>query len=143
MRHQSLSAAIILSAALASAAVAETPARNFDAVAAAPDSHQVLLENDKVRVLRVTVAPGAVEPVHEHRWPSVMYFEQPQPITYIIYEFAGGALVEAQRIEAPAMTADEAHWAEPEGLHAVENRGAEPFIALRVEFKDGAGPAAP
>jgi quercetin dioxygenase-like cupin family protein len=142
MRKQSLPAAIILSAALASAALAETPARNFDAVAAAPDSHQVLLENDKVRVLRVVVAPGAVEPAHEHRWPSVMYFEQPQPIAYIVYELAGGALVEAQRIEAPALPTGEAVWADPEGLHAVENRGSEPFIALRVEFKDGA-PATP
>ena len=59
---------------------------SFEAVTAAPNSHRVLFEDDRIRVLRVEVAPGATEPIHDHRWPSVMYFEQPQPITYIAYE---------------------------------------------------------
>jgi len=43
------------------------------AVIAAPRNHKILLENDNVRVLDVTIAPGETEPVHFHRWPSVLY----------------------------------------------------------------------
>lgn len=110
---------------------------NFDAVAAAPGSHRVLLEDDKIRVLRVEVAPGATEPVHNHRWPSVMYFERPQPITYITYKVVDGKLVETGRIDAPALEVAQTVRGEPEGLHAVLNRGSTAFLAVRFEFKDG------
>ena len=108
---------------------------NFDAVAAAPTSHQVLLENESVRVLRVTIEPGATEPVHDHAWPSIMYFEKAQAITYITYELKDGFPVEARRMDAPAEALTGAVSSPPEGLHAVQNRGTETFTALRVEFK--------
>lgn len=79
-----------LAMALIAATSAQAQTETFDAVAAAPQSHVVLFEDDKIRVLRVEVAPGATEPVHDHRRPSVMYFEQPQPITYIEYKLVGG-----------------------------------------------------
>lgn len=113
---------------------------NFDAVAAAPASHRVLMEDDKIRVLRVEVAPGATEPVHDHRWPSVMYFEQPQPITYIVYKLVDGRPVETSRVDAPALAVSLTVRGEPEELHAVKNRGSAPFLAVRVEFKDGKQP---
>lgn len=131
---------LLLAVVVAPAACAGVPETNYEAVAAAPDSHEVLLENEEVRVLRVTIAPGMSEPVHEHSWPSVMYFEQPQPIVYVAYEEVDGELVETNRVEAPAMPAGLAVWGEPEGLHSVENRGAEPFVALRVEFKPRSPP---
>ncbi|NQE61370.1 hypothetical protein [Caulobacter sp. RHG1] len=112
-------------------------AKNFDAVAAAPSSHQVLLENESLRVLRVSIAPGATEPVHDHQWPSVMYFERAQPITYITYKLVDGAPVEIERVDAPVDALTGAVSAPPEGLHAVRNRGTGQFLALRVEFKPG------
>ena len=45
----------------------------MDAVAAAPGNHRVLLENDRVRVLEVTVNPGEREPLHAHCLPGVEY----------------------------------------------------------------------
>jgi hypothetical protein len=42
-----------------------------DAVAAAPVNHKVVLENDVVRVLDVTVPLYSMEPPHTHFWPSV------------------------------------------------------------------------
>ena len=116
----------------------EAPTAQFDAVAAAPKSHRVLMEDDKIRVLRVEVAPGATEPVHDHRWPSVMYFEQPQPITYVAYKLVDGRPVETERIDAPAFEVSQTVRGEPEGLHAVTNRGPKPFVAVRIEFKDQA-----
>ena len=45
---------------------------HLDAVIAAPKNHRVLLEDETVRVLEVTVQPGEREQVHHHRWPSIM-----------------------------------------------------------------------
>jgi hypothetical protein len=45
-----------------------------DALVAAPQNHKLLFENDEVRVLEVTVLPGVREPLHAHRYPSVMYY---------------------------------------------------------------------
>ena len=39
----------------------------LDALLAAPDSHRLLLETDRVRVLEVVIEPGAREPEHTHR----------------------------------------------------------------------------
>ena len=46
-----------------------------DAVAAAPDHHKVILENNAVRVLEARVPLHSKEPPHTHPWPSV-FFEQ-------------------------------------------------------------------
>jgi len=48
----------------------------FDAVAAAPKHHKVLFENDKLRVLEVTLEPQDEEPLHHHRWPSVFVLDE-------------------------------------------------------------------
>jgi hypothetical protein len=50
----------------------------LDAVAAAPANHKVLFENDRLRVLEVTLEPSEEEPTHHHRWPSVFIFDQMQ-----------------------------------------------------------------
>lgn len=50
----------------------------LDAVVAAPANHRVLFENDRLRVLEVTLEPGDEEPTHHHRWPSVFVFDQVQ-----------------------------------------------------------------
>ena len=47
----------------------------LDAVVAAPDHHKVIFENDKLRVLEVTLEPDDEEPLHHHRWPSVFVLD--------------------------------------------------------------------
>jgi len=107
----------------------------LDAVIAAPASHHVVLENDRVRILSVRIAPGKTEPVHTHAWPSIMRVEAPQPLTYIAYELRDGKLVETGRKSQPLRSPAEAEWMEPEGPHAVENRGSSEYRALRIELK--------
>lgn len=51
----------------------------LDAVAAAPKQHKVLFENDRLRVLEVTLEPNEEEPTHHHRWPSVFVFDRLKP----------------------------------------------------------------
>ena len=50
----------------------------LDAVVAAPKHHKVVFENERLRVLEVTLEPNDEEPVHHHRWPSVFVFDQVQ-----------------------------------------------------------------
>lgn len=45
---------------------ADWPA-NLDAFIAVPDNHKILMENEKVWVLEVTLALGDTEEVHHHR----------------------------------------------------------------------------
>jgi hypothetical protein len=45
----------------------------LDAMVAAPDHHEVLLENERVRGLDSRIQPGERVPVHTHRWASVLY----------------------------------------------------------------------
>ncbi|AMJ66661.1 hypothetical protein [Hymenobacter sp. PAMC 26628] len=66
---------------------------SLDAVVAAPQFHRILFENDRVRVLEVTVGPHQREPVHTHRWPSVLYKEQTGKGRY--YDAAGQLLHES------------------------------------------------
>ncbi|WP_117880308.1 cupin domain-containing protein [Aureibaculum luteum] len=44
----------------------------LDAVVSAGKTHKILLENDEVRVLEVTLKPGETGSLHHHRWPSVI-----------------------------------------------------------------------
>lgn len=109
-----------------------------DAVAAAPDSHRVLLENDRVRVLEVIIRPGEREPPHTHRWPSVMTVTEKARIRY--YDADGELRFETPPRSGEATAELGADWLRPEGLHSVENIDLRPFRALRVELKEAAGP---
>ena len=74
--------AVLLAGALGAAFLLGQTTSNFDewwtpdndALAAAPQNHKLLFENDDVRVLEVTVQPGVREPLHAHRYPSVLYY---------------------------------------------------------------------
>jgi hypothetical protein len=50
---------------------------SMDAVSAAPKNHKVLYEDEKVRILEVTVEPGEKENLHYHRWPSILIIDSP------------------------------------------------------------------
>jgi predicted metal-dependent enzyme (double-stranded beta helix superfamily) len=105
----------------------------LDAVAAAPASHRVLLENDSVRVVEVVIEPGAKEPPHTHRWPSVMIIDRSTRIRY--YDENDSLAYESpERVEEK--TTLRVEWMEPEGLHAVENIDEMKYHAIRVELKD-------
>ncbi len=95
-----------------------------DAVNVAPDLHKVVFENDQVRVLEVTVAPGAIAAMHWH----------PENMNYIIsggkLEFTkeDGATIEVE-LEPSAVTSGEA------GSHAVKNTGETVVRTVQVEMK--------
>jgi predicted metal-dependent enzyme (double-stranded beta helix superfamily) len=105
---------------------------SLDAVLAAPGSHRVLFENDRARVLEVTIAPGEREPEHTHRWPSIMVVHQPARIRY----YTGDTLTFTSTEQpSPAGSGPQVSWLEPEGPHSVQNTDSRTYGAFRIELK--------
>ena len=105
---------------------------SLDATVAAPQNHKVVLENDRVRVLEVTVQPGEREPVHGHKWSSVMYVMEEDLIRDYDSE---GKLLYDSRTDKARMTTPYTIWMPPQAPHSVENLSKTPLRLLRVELK--------
>jgi quercetin dioxygenase-like cupin family protein len=104
----------------------------LDATVAAPQNHKVVLENDRVRVLEVTVQPGEREPVHGHKWPSVMYVMAED----LIRDYdRDGKLLYDSRTDNARMKTPYTIWMPPQAPHSVENLSKTPLRLLRVELK--------
>ncbi|MGO9352157.1 MAG: hypothetical protein ACLP3C_15530 [Mycobacterium sp.] len=103
----------------------------MDALLAAPASHRVLLENDRVRVLDVVIEPGTREPEHTHQAPSLMIIDEPARIRY----YAGDELRFESHARSGAPPGVRVRWMEPEGPHSVENIDQHRYHAIRVELK--------
>ena len=105
--------------------------QTMDALLAAPCSHRLVLDNDRVRVLAVVIEPGAREPEHTHQAPSVMIVHEPARIRY----YQGDALVFESQAGSRSASGVRVRWMEPEGPHSVENIDQRRYHAIRVELK--------
>lgn len=104
----------------------------LEATIAAAGNHTILFENDQVRVLEVTLAPGEVEPLHFHRWPSVLYLQQAGD--WIDRDADGNVIFDSR--ELPPMTFPVTLWKGPEAPHSPVNLSNEMTVRLvRVEIK--------
>ena len=108
---------------------------SLDAVAAAPKHHSVLLEDERVRVLRTTIPAGDVVPVHTHRWGGVAYVES---WSHFIRRDERGNILFDSRVADEPPTVPCAQWMPPLPPHSVENLGPEEISILIVELKDTA-----
>ncbi len=107
---------------------------SLDALIAAPDHHDLLLENERVRVLRVHIAPGQLVPVHTHRWPSVIHVLRASDF---VRRDGEGKLLLDTRNEKSSGPAPVLVWSEPLPPHSVENVGNSSIELVSVELKDG------
>src|SRR5919205_1351542 len=101
----------------------------LDAVTAAPENHQVLFEDDVVRVLSVSVPAGMREKPHHHRWPSVFVVDRLVKVRD--HDGVTGneiPLPLPDKLEFPVTLKFP-----PQPLHFVENIDDKPFHATRVE----------
>ncbi len=107
--------------------------QELDAIVAAPANHKVMLENDHVRVLDVTVAPGERENLHAHSRRSFMYLMYEG-----VYRDYGpnGELLSENKVAPPPNQFPMGLWLDPQGPHAVENLDSRPVRLIRVELKD-------
>ena len=95
-----------------------------DIVKISPDAHHVLFENDAIRVLEVTVKPGARVPMHTNP-ANVNYIVKPGTLRLIDPNGSSVDLDLAERQVIPA----------PVGRHAVENVGATEVRTICIELK--------
>jgi quercetin dioxygenase-like cupin family protein len=96
-----------------------------DAVTVAPDIHKVIFENDKIRVLEVTVKPG--DKVGMHTNPeNINYIIKPGKLRLIE---PSGETIEVDLTARQVIPA-------PEGAHAVENIGDSEVQTICIELKN-------
>ena len=108
--------------------------KDQDAVVSAPDNHKILLENDKVRVLEVTLGPKELEPVHHHQWPSVLYIMEAGD--FIDRDAEGNVIMDTRKIPE-SLVFPMTMYKNPEAPHSVENLSDIKTIRLiRVEMKE-------
>lgn len=104
----------------------------MDAVTAAPDNHDVLYEDDVVRVLSVTLQPGIAEPLHHHRFPSVFVIDRIVPLRDFDAEGREVQLPVPAQFDLPLVLQ-----MPPQPPHSVLNEGTTAFHGTRIEFKRG------
>jgi len=105
---------------------------DLDAMIAAPDHHEVLLENERVRVLDSLLSPGESTPVHTHAWPSVQYVMGISD--FVRFDGDGNVLLDTRTlIEKP--NPGSASWSEPLKPHRVENVGNADIRVISIELK--------
>ena len=109
--------------------VEKTPASTdeLDAVVVAPDVYSILHEDERVRVLNMTLPPGVTDGLHSHPNEAV-YFIKGSTIRI--------HLPEGDPIEMPVP--DGAPLSHEAWTHTVENIGDALLHAIVVEIKDGA-----
>ena len=108
-----------------------------DPTKAAPDSYKLQLENEYVRVLRVTYAPQAKVPVHDHsRFPAAyVYLSDAGPIRFT-HEGWEHPVLTRPAVKAGAFRLSPTRF--DDETHSVENTSDLTSEFLRIEIKTDA-----
>jgi mannose-6-phosphate isomerase-like protein (cupin superfamily) len=104
----------------------------LEAMAAAPDHHEVLFENECVRVLDTMVAPGERTPVHAHAWPAALYV---MSWSEFVRRDADGIVMVDSRDWERQPAVGESLWIAPLPAHSIENVGTTDLRLIAVEVK--------
>lgn len=103
-----------------------------DALIAAPKHHKLLFENEFVRVLDTTIAPGDKTAAHTHEYPASLYVLSWSD--FIRYDADGNVIVDS-RMMSKSPAPQSALWTESLPLHSVENIGQTDLHMISVEIK--------
>ncbi len=109
---------------------ADCPAQ--DVLKVAPDHFKVLFENEHVRIVQNTLAPGEKDPIHTH--PSGWYYVISPGKMKVTFPDGQTAMWESE--------AGEGSWLKTKSPHSDENVGSTMLIWVLVEVKS-AEPNAP
>ena len=107
---------------------------SLDALAAAPESHRILFENDAVRVLETRIAPGETTKVHTHRWPGILYVLS---FGNFVRRDGDGMLLVDTRKGGALPQPGTALWSGSLPPHTLENVDASEIHVIGVELKSG------
>ena len=106
---------------------------SLDALAAAPDHHTLLMENERVRMLETRIAPGDKTLVHTHCWLCVYHIMSWSD--FIRYDDRGNVMLDSHQVEALA-TPPQVLWSEALPPHALENIDPQEIYLVSVELKN-------
>ena len=104
----------------------------LDALIAAPEHHQLLFENERVRVIDANIPAGNMTAVHTHRFAAshiVVSWSD-----FIRYDDGGNVLVDSRSL-GKSFATHSALWSEPLGPHALKNVGKQELHIISVEVK--------
>jgi len=105
---------------------------DLDAMIAASEHHEVLLENEQVRVLDTRLGPGKRTAVHTHGWPASLYV---MSWSDFLRRDADGNIVVDSRSWDRQPQIGEALWLPPLPPHSVENIGQSELRLIAIELK--------
>jgi oxalate decarboxylase/phosphoglucose isomerase-like protein (cupin superfamily) len=111
--------ATLLTASAVYAATRPVPSQDV-----AGDSHQVIFENEQVRVLAVHFKPGQVAPMHSH----------PANVSYFLTDGKLKVTLPDGKVIERSPKAGTAGWSDAT-THVAENIGATDFQQVQVELK--------
>jgi hypothetical protein len=106
---------------------------SLDALVAAPVHHQLLLEDERVRVLHTRIPAGDVVPLHTHRWGGVAYL---MSFSHFIRRGEKGEILFDSRQAGDPPTVPCAQSMQSLPPHTVENLGPVEISILIVEVKN-------
>ncbi|KQR70203.1 hypothetical protein [Pedobacter sp. Leaf176] len=110
---------------------------SLDAVKAAPENHKIVFEDSTVRILQVLLNGQKEEPIHTHRWKSIMWITKPA-VPCRIYQYKldkNKKFVASDSVTVPHMDTNIGYPNGPESPTGIKNLGRDNGIAYRVEFK--------
>jgi len=96
-----------------------------DAAKVDPKHYKVEFENDQVRVLRITYAPGEKGVMHSH----------PEGVVVFLTDGNGKFTFPDGKTQDTKFKAGQVIWS-PETTHQPENIGKKPFEVIQVELKN-------
>jgi steroid delta-isomerase-like uncharacterized protein len=131
MRFATIPIAVACLGALAACGMSDqaSPGQARDLVEVDPERYRVELENEHVRVLRVTYEPGAVSPMHHHRPYAFVFLTDAGPFRFTLDD---GSVEERELIPRGTAGFGSAE------AHEVEHLGTAPFEAVFIELKTAA-----
>jgi quercetin dioxygenase-like cupin family protein len=106
---------------------------HLDVLVAAPEHHEVLFENSRVRVLNSWIKPGDETPIHTHKWGGVLYILSTSD--FVRFN-ANREVVYDSRISDKKVNDGSAIWSPPLQPHCVKNVGDNEIRVINVELKD-------
>ena len=105
----------------------------LDALVASSNHHELLLEDERVRVVRTRVPPGERTAVHTHRWSGVLHVVSWSQ--FIRRDAEGNVLVDS-RLNPSLQSPPAVMWAAALPPHTFENVGDVEFNVITIELKD-------
>lgn len=102
-----------------------TQTADDDALVAAPETHQLLVENDHVRILWTFTRPGEFVPMHSHTLPQVMIILQSSSFLCTLQDGSQEIYKEPKGV----------YFYEPYFSEAYQNIGEEEWQAMLFEIK--------